>query len=701
MRKIKISAMFVAAVLDKVTNLASTFSKRIKSSVIIAAIVAIAILAGHTVSAQITIPPNFALSPLDSVPISEPDNLSTFVKDKKKAIALGKSLFWDMQVGSDGIMSCATCHFHAGADNRIKNQINPGILRVNIDGSPNPDTTFSIGTPNYTLKAGDFPFHKLADPNNRLSEIQSDSNDVVSSEGVFNSKYVNDNPGSPQDTVTQLDDPVYNVGDTKVRRVEPRNTPSVINAVFNFRNFWDGRAENVFNGVDPFGTRNPNAKLYKADTILSPLKEVSIKLKNSSLASQAVGPPLSAIEMSADGRTFQEVGDKFGFGLLDIFDIVKNKKLLLPRELGHKLLPLRPLSKQIVAPDDSVLGEYSRAPQKGLKTLSYEQMIKAAFKPEWWQSTQLIQIDKADGNSRKVVLLPDLSSTTEEYTQLEYNWSLFFGLAIQLYESTLVSDDAPIDRFLKGTTSALTDEAKAGRAVFENSGCIFCHGGAELTAASVKNVQTSGRLTTSPAPGNPIEDTGFFTIGVRPELDDPGVGGNDGLKPESRSLSEARLAQQGKFQEVFGEAPNITPNPDDPNDVADQGAFKAPGLRNAELTAPYMHNGGMLTLRQVVDFYSRGAGDDNPNTPRLPVLNLSEDNKQALIAFLKSLTDERVRYEKAPFDHPQLFVPNGHPGDETSVADDGTGKATDTLTEIPAVGSNGRSSPPLNFLETP
>ena len=68
---------------------------------------------------------------------------------------------------------------------------------------------------------------------------------------------------------------------------------------------------------------------------------------------------------------------------------------------------------------------------------------------------------------------------------------------------------------------------------------------------------------------------------------------------------------------------------------------------------------------------------------------MSEDEQNALVAFLKSLTDERVRSEKAPFDHPQLFVSNGHPGDTKSVTNDGTGKATVTMLEIPAVGRNG------------
>jgi hypothetical protein len=172
-------------------------------------------------------------------------------------------------------------------------------------------------------------------------------------------------------------------------------------------------------------------------------------------------------------------------------------------------------------------------------------------------------------------------------------------------------------------------------------------------------------------------------------------------------LSEVRLAQQdlaepGKFKRLLGEDPPTLNPPltSDENVVAD-GAFKTPGLRNIELTAPYFHNGGQATLEQVVDFYSRG-GDFGG----LPVLNLSSQEKQQVVAFLKALTDERVRYQRAPFDHPQLFVPNGHPGDQNSVTidpnvktNDGTTQATDALLEIPAVGRNG-GNPQPNFLAT-
>jgi len=94
------------------------------------------------------------------------------------------------------------------------------------------------------------------------------------------------------------------------------------------------------------------------------------------------------------------------------------------------------------------------------------------------------------------------------------------------------------------------------------------------------------------------------------------------------------------------------------------------------------------------------AADGTGIAPLYPlgVPALTEDEINALIAFMEALTDEAVLYRKAPFDHPQLFVPNGHPGDQSSVEDDGRGLATDILVEIPEVGANG--GPPLpGFLD--
>ena len=111
------------------------------------------------------------------------------------------------------------------------------------------------------------------------------------------------------------------------------------------------------------------------------------------------------------------------------------------------------------------------------------------------------------------------------------------------------------------------------------------------------------------------------------------------------------------------------------------GGAKVPSLRNAELTGPYFHNGGKLTLRQVVNFYAHG-GDfpitSGPNRD-FNVVDLDHEiqtvlgpaDRVALTAFLLSLTDERVAREQAPFDRPELFIPM-----DGRAPDNATGRAS-------------------------
>ena len=731
--------LWAVGMLGGLKQLVSKLSRSMKKSASVAALVTAAILAGHTVSAQVA--PN--IDPLGKVPIPKPANLGEYVRDERAAVALGKSLFWDMQLGSDGVQSCASCHFQAGADNRSKNQINPGI-----------DNVFDIGAhANYQLTTGDFPFK---------------SNDVAGSQGVFRSEFVDVVPGSDKDNVNPLKDEVFNVQGTNVRQVTGRHTPTVINAVFNFRNFWDGRAQDIFNGANGLGLRDPEVKIFKA-TNPRQLEPVPVRLNNSSLASQAVGPPLSALETFAenppigaftiaasenndtiavsDANTGRQVGvlnaegqtisgspdlslsgsgtanannqntnpNANGFGTQPPDESSPGVPFRrVGRKLGKKLLALRPLNKQLVARDDSVLGIYSRGSQPGL-ALSYENLIRLAFKPEWWNSNLIIKIDPEKQQQTFIRRPRNRDLTTNEYTLAEYNFSLFFGLAVQAYESTLVSDQTPFDSFLAGTTNALTEQQRRGWDIFRNGTivngvaqkgaglCINCHAGSELTSASVSFVTSQKRIRSF---AGRVQDTGFFNIGVRPTDEDLGVGGNDNSgeveRPanpaNNKPLSEARLALQGKFRDIFGVDPPLVPSSE--QDLVADGAFKTPGIRNIELTAPYFHNGGQLNLRQVVDFYARG-GDFG----QLLKLDLTEEDKQALVAFLQGLTDERVRFQRAPFDHPQLFVPNGHPGDQNAVAVDnnvqtsnGVKQAADALLEIPAVGRNGSSAPLPNFL---
>jgi hypothetical protein len=88
----------------------------------------------------------------------------------------------------------------------------------------------------------------------------------------------------------------------------------------------------------------------------------------------------------------------------------------------------------------------------------------------------------------------------------------------------------------------------------------------------------------------------------------------------------------------------------------------------------------------------------DPDVSFNPVLANDPAAKDALVDFLLSLTDERVRWEKAPFDHPELFVPDGAPGDTTFARACGKVQSCDAMKHVPAVGAAGRAAaglPPL------
>jgi cytochrome c peroxidase len=672
--------------------------------------------------AQAATPPNVApLGSLKSVATPKPANLEAFLKTdifgnvtpeaRAAAIALGKALFWDQAGGSDG-QACASCHFNAGADSRTRNQVDPGLRAIP------PDNNFDAGfSANYQLTEADFPFHTT----------RPLTNDIVSSQGVFNSAFVDITPspcpadqpnmGNTCDAGNATFDVVFDANG-RARRVEPRNTPTMINAVFNFRNFWDGRARHEFNGVDPLGDLNPFARVLINCGPLGldslglcklgggPTQKVRLvgpaRLLNASLASQAVGPTTSDMEMSFGNRSFAKVGKK-----------------MLAFQHG--------LPNQLVASTDSVLGAMSRAPQPGIGP-SYQALIKAAFDNRWWGSNQIVTFtggNEADGTVAIKLSKPTAAPlTTDQFTQMEFNFSLFWGIAVQMYESTLRADDSPFDRaFDSGDPTTFSqaadgngfgswgDREKLGLLVFQSKGkCISCHNGPETTSASVQNVRNE-KLERMLMGDDQVAvyDNGFYNTAVTRcagnidgSCDDIGVGATIG--PKNLPLSMSRFFQQPNQCDFGSEvitgvtftgctgAPLIQARPEEgiafnllqPNErVAVDGAFKTPGLRNVELTAPYFHNGGDLSLLDVVNFYDRGgnfAAFNQANLdPDIEVLGLTDDEKDGLVALLKAMTDERVRYQKKPFDHPQLFVPN--------------------LGVLPAVGAGGSATPMHTFRE--
>ncbi|HEY6807257.1 MAG TPA: cytochrome c peroxidase [Gemmatimonadales bacterium] len=615
----------------------------------------------------------------------EPAALASFVKDRKAAITLGKALFWDMQVGSDGVQACATCHFHAGADHRVKNTLNPG--------QAGGDNSFQFGGPNSTVTASNFPFHRLGDIKDANSQVLYDTNEVLGSQGVFLGDYLGFVRSEAVETGAPSPDSVFHVGSNNTRRVTGRNAPSVINAAFNYNNFWDGRANFIFNGNNPFGDADVNARVLSNDGAgnLTPLQ---IHLENSSLASQAVGPPGNGTEMSLNNRTFPDI--------------------------GKKLLTLRPLGKQAVSGTDSVLASLTRRNARwngqyrpGLSQ-TYADLIKSAFQPQWWNVTG--QVVTIDGTGRHVGPRP-ARLAANQYTQIQANFALFFGLALQMYESTLISDDSPYDRFQDGDPNALTARQKEGLnlfmtpadPLFAGGSCFNCHMGPEFTKATVSNVGRS--IFTGDLPEQIIErmdmkdghgatyDSGYYNIGVRPTEEDIGRGGSDPFGYPLAFTARALMMQKGT-KLPFANPPNIcadgVTSPCFIRQMAVDGTFKTPSLRNVELTGPYFHNGGQATLMQVVDFYTRGGDFGDHNIANLdadiePLDGMNEYARQRIVDFLLSLTDERVRWERAPFDHPELTVPSGSPGDAVSVQC-GIAATCDETIHIPAVGAAGRSA---------
>jgi cytochrome c peroxidase len=597
--------------------------------------------------------------------------LDTYIRDRRAAIALGKALFWDMQVGSDGIQACASCHFRAGADPRSINQANPG-------GANNPDLTVNVGI-NHRLSDADFPLHQLADPTSRNSRVLRDNDDVISSQGVKLSRFVRAVPGADRDVTVPVPDEVFNINGLNTRRAEPRNTPTVINAAFNRDAFWDGRAETIFNGVSVFGVRDQNAQVLKARG--DSMSLVKIRIDHAALASQAVGPPLSDREMGSLGRTFYDV--------------------------GKRLVSARPLAKQRVHKHDSVLADYRNDDGYDARGLegTYGKLIEAAFQKTWWRSNQ-IAIRQPDG-STTIADRPNRRLLANEYTMKEYNFSLFFGLAVQLYEMTLISDDSPVDRYFEGDSRALTAQQIRGLAVFTgDAACAGCHSGPEtsdnsnriLMGAMVDGVRQPAELVERMFNGNcevVAYDQSYYNLSVRPFEEDSGLSthdpfGNPGALIDVLTTPAAQIPSAELLTQPM---PNIANPAIAIGERTSTRSFKTPLLRNIELTAPYFHNGGQATLLQVVNFYNRGGDFREHNAQfidfEIGKLSLTAQELDDLVAFLRGLTDQRVLYRQAPFDNPQLFVPNGHRVVNGVPAVDSDGTAADVMMEVPAVGRHG------------
>jgi len=182
--------------------------------------------------------------------------------------------------------------------------------------------------------------------------------------------------------------------------------------------------------------------------------------------------------------------------------------------------------------------------------------------------------------------------------------------SVASYVRTLIAADSPFDRYLYWGEGSLSPEARRGMRLFfsDRTNCALCHASFNL----------SGPIAQQgiPVPQPVFHNTGLYNVGGTGAYPDPGLAAHTGR-------------------------------------AEDMGAFRAPSLRNVAITAPYMHDGSVATLADVIDFYDAGgrsvkdgpyAGDGRLNPfkrKEIHALNLTDAEKSDLVAFLESLTDSR------------------------------------------------------------
>ena len=192
--------------------------------------------------------------------------------------------------------------------------------------------------------------------------------------------------------------------------------------------------------------------------------------------------------------------------------------------------------------------------------------------------------------------------------------------AIAAFErADLVQRDAPIDNYFNGDKDALSEEQKRGMALFNGkANCIECHNGAMAT------------------------DFDYYNIGVPtlPRWDEDGL---------AQITYRYEMYAKGSNEEMYK---NYKEDPGfyfrDKN-VWNKGKFRVPSLRYTMYTAPYMHNGTLMTLEDVVDFYNQGGGNNVFSANKsdlIKPLGLSDEEKEDLVAFLEAFSGDEIEIER-------------------------------------------------------
>ena len=195
------------------------------------------------------------------------------------------------------------------------------------------------------------------------------------------------------------------------------------------------------------------------------------------------------------------------------------------------------------------------------------------------------------------------------------------GMALASYQRTLNSADSPFDRWYYGDDGkAMDEQAIAGFRLFSGKArCVSCH-----------TVNRDYALFTD----HKLHNTGIgYLVSMGPKDDKVQVTVAPGV---TLTVDRVVITEPGKPEPNDLGYYEITEDPDD------RWKYKTPGLRNVGLSSPYMHNGSLRTLRQVVEFYNRGGIKNELLDPLVQPLGLSEAEIDSIVAFLNSLTGSNV-----------------------------------------------------------
>jgi len=220
----------------------------------------------------------------------------------------------------------------------------------------------------------------------------------------------------------------------------------------------------------------------------------------------------------------------------------------------------------------------------------------------------------------KIKVLPEYAGRFESAFGGRGPDVLTVGQALAAYERTLVSGNSRFDRWHYGKEQhALTAEEQAGFRLFTGkAGCSVCHALGDQHALFTDGRFHNTGIGYAHSMGLPQKHRVQLAPGVFTEVED-----------QALAAFEPAQADLGRYEVTL--------------DPADAWAYRTPSLRNIALTAPYMHDGSLATLAQVVDFYDRGGIDNPQKSPHLKPLGLTADEKKGLVSFLNSLTGDNVQ----------------------------------------------------------